>query len=94
MLAFLVFRFGCRSLVCFRLRRFTVLVHQALVLVAEFQQREELTTPTNLEVLAYEVEVLGRGNFWEGFGFRALINVKLKWLASSRKLTLLYVERN
>jgi hypothetical protein len=65
-----------------------------LVLVAEFQQREKFSASANLEVLADEVEVLGRGNFLEGLRFCTFINVKLKWLASTRNLTLLYVERN
>jgi hypothetical protein len=72
---------GSRSLVLFLFGLFAVLVHEALILVAEFKQREKLTTALNLQVLTDELEVLGWGHSGESLGFGFRINDELKKLA-------------
>lgn len=58
-----------------------VLVHEALILVAEFEQREKLATALNLQVLTDELEVLGWGDSGESLCLDFRINDELKKLA-------------
>jgi hypothetical protein len=76
-----VFGLGGQTLVLVLLGLLAVLVHEALILVAEFQKREKLATALNLKVLADELEVLGWGDSGESLGFGFRINDELKKLA-------------
>jgi len=62
------------------------MVHDALVFVTEFEQREELTTTRDLKVLADEVKVLGRRDLREGLRLRSSVHYKLHKLALLRRL--------
>lgn len=81
LLVLLVFGLGGQTLVLVLLGLLAVLVHEALILVAEFQKREKLATALNLKVLADELEVLGWGDSGESLGFGFRINDELKKLA-------------
>ena len=76
-----MFGLGGQTLVLVLLGLLAVLVHEALILVAEFQKREKLATALNLQVLADELQVLGWGDSGESLGLGICIYDELKKLA-------------
>ena len=81
LLVLLMFGLGGQTLVLVLFGLLAVLVHEALILVAEFQKREKLATALDLQVLADELQVLGWGDSGESLGLGFRIYDELKKLA-------------